>query len=224
MWCLPTYKRPKQCAAVLKCIMAVGCSTPGIVVVNGTDDIEEYSKIALPKDWQMVVLPQNIGCCGAMNWVFNKYPNEPFYGLICDDEWVYSTDWDKKLTAAAGTKYISHANDRWQSGKRIHCYATFGGDLIREIGYWAIPGLWHWFFDDQVEAIANNMNIVRFCEDVLGEHKHYLAGKAKKDDTYKSGESRNGMDHMTFQRWMVTDYPIIKQRLIEFYKKDTPNG
>jgi hypothetical protein len=224
VWCLPTYRRPEQCAAVLKCIIAVGCSTPGIVIVNGTDDIEEYQKIKLPDQWKMVVLPQNIGCCGAMNWAFHNYPDEPFYGLICDDEFIYSAGWDKRLTEAAGTKYISHANDKWQSGKRIHCYATFGGDLIREIGYWAIPGLWHWFFDDQFENIANNLNIVRYCEDVIGEHKHYLAGKTKKDDTYKAGESRNGMDHMIFQRWMLNDYPALKRRLVKFYEKEIPNG
>ncbi len=165
----------------------------------------------------MVVLPQNIGCCGAMNWAFREYPNEPFYGLVCDDEWVYSAGWDKRLIDAAGSKYIAHGNDKWQSGKRQHAYVTFGGDLIRVLGWWALPGLWHWFHDDVFENLSNNLNNTRFCEDVLCEHKHYLAGKAEKDDTYKSGESRNGMDHMIFQRWLINDYPIIKRRLVEFY-------
>ncbi len=225
-WFLPTYRRPKECAAVIRCIMAVGCSTPGVVIVNGLDDVEEYKKIKLPKDWQMIFLPQNIGCCGAMNWAFRNYPNESFYGLLCDDEFIYSAGWDKTLIAAAGTKYIAHANDQWQSSKRQHLFVTFGGDLIRFIGFWALPGLWHWFHDDVFENLSNGLPTSKFCKDVMGEHKHYLAGKAKKDDTYKSGESRNGQDHMIFQRWMATEYPLLKRRLVEFYGeiKEKTNG
>lgn len=218
-WVMPTYRRPKQCEAVLRCIIEIGCSTPGVVIVNGTDDIDAYQKIKLPKGWEMIILPQNIGCCGAMNWYFNKYPNESFYGLACDDEWVYTSGWDKTLVAAAGTKYIAHANDHWQSGKRQHLYVTWGGDLLREIGWWALPGLWHWFHDDVHENLSNGLNNVKFCQDVMGSHKHYLAGKAEKDYTYQSGESRNGIDYLVFQKWMLTEYPALKKRLIEFYKE-----
>lgn len=224
VWVLPTFRRPDKCAEVLKCIITVGCSTPGIVIVNGVDDINEYRKIKLPKDWQMVVLPQNIGVCGAMNWVFNKYPNEPFYGLVCDDEYIYSTDWDKALVAAAGSKYIAHANDGWQSGKRIHLYATWGGDLIREVGYWAIPGLWHWFFDNQWENLVSGLPAVNFCQDIKGAHKHYLAGKTEKDYTYSSGESRAAMDQMVFQNWLITEYPNLKRKIAKLYDGDKTNG
>lgn len=223
-WLLPTYRRPERCAEVIRCINYVGCSTPGTVLVNGTDDVKEYQKIKLPKDWQMVILPQNIGCCGAMNWYFNKYPNEDFYGLICDDELVYSTDWDKTLIAAAGTKYIAHANDGWQSGKRNHLYTTFGGDYLRLLGYWALPGLWHWFFDNCHENLSAGLNNTRFCQDVKGAHKHYLAGKAEKDYTYESGESRNGMDQMIFQDWMINQYPALKRKLAAFYDQEKTNG
>lgn len=224
MWILPTYRRPDKCNDVLKCIIAVGCTTPGIVIVNGMDDYIEYQKIELPKDWQMIFLPQNIGCCGAMNWAFNKYPNEPFYGLLCDDELIYSTDWDKTLTAAAGSKYMAHANDGWQSGKRPHCYVTWGGDLIREVGWMSLPGLWHWYHENAWEMLASGLPMIRFCQDVRGEHKHYLAGKAEKDYTYQAGESRNGNDQMIFQNWVITQYPILKRKLALFYDKDKTDG
>lgn len=224
MWVMPTYRRPKQCADVINCIKAVGCSTPGIVVVNGMDDYMEYQKIQLPKDWEMIFLPQNIGCCGVMNWAFNKYPNEPFYGLLCDDEYIYSTGWDKTLIEAAGTKYVAHANDGWQSGRRQHLFVTFGGDYLRQLGWWALPGLWHWYHDNIHENLAIGLPVDRFCQNVIGEHKHYLAGKAEKDYTYESGESRNGVDQLVFQRWMVTDYPLLKRKLAKFYDMETTNG
>ncbi len=223
-WILPTYRRPDRCAEVIRCINYVGCSTPGIVVVNGMDDYQEYQKINLPKDWKMVFLPQNIGCCGAMNWAFHNYPNEPFYGLLCDDEYIYSSGWDTALVAAAGKNRIAHANDRWQSGKRQHLFVTFGGDLLRELGWWALPGLWHWYHDNVFESLSDGLDISRFCSDIIGEHKHYLAGKAEKDYTYQSGESRNGLDQLVFQHWMINEYPLLKRKLAKFYDMENENG
>jgi hypothetical protein len=219
MWVLPTYKRPDKCQAVLKAIKYVGNSSPGLIVVNGTEDAVAYQKMDLPPNWSMAILPQNIGVCGAMNWAFNRYPNEPFYGLICDDEYVYSTGWDKTLIDAAGAKNVSHGNDKWQSGKRMHAYVTWGGDLIRHLGWWALPGLWHWYHDNVWELLMQGTNAVKFCDTVHCEHKHYLAGKTVKDATYTSGESRAMQDQAIFQQWVMTELPRVRQKLSEFYSK-----
>lgn len=218
MWLLPTYRRPSKCGEVLKAINYVGVSSPGLVLVNGTDDEKAYRALKLPPGWMMEILPVNIGLCGAMNWTFHHYPNEPFYGLICDDEYVYTTGWDQRLIEAADTKYIAHGNDKWQSGKRMHAYVTWGGDLLRQIGWWALPGLWHWFHDDAWEQIASGLNIVKFCEDVYCEHKHYLAGKAEKDKTYLAGESRMMNDRQVYQAWLLTQYPELKRKLPLLYQ------
>lgn len=221
MWVLPTYNRPDKCRDVLKAIIYTGCSTPGLVIVNGTDRLAEYQAIPLPKDWQMVIMPQNIGVCNAMNWAFNRYPNEPFYGLICDDEFVYTTGWDKKLIAAAGSRGIAHGNDKWQAPRRMHMYVTWGGDLLREIGWWALPGLWHWYHDNVWEQLMAGNSAVKFCEEVYCEHKHYIAGKTAKDVTYATGESRASQDQLIFQRWAFNGYPALKSKLDNFYSTNT---
>lgn len=219
MWLLPTYRRPDKCAEVIRCLTFTGCTTPGIVVVNGTDDVEAYQKIKLPSNWQMAIMPNNIGVCGAMNWAFYAYPNDAFYGLICDDEYVYSSDWDKKLIQAAGSNGVAHGNDKWQSGKRMHAYVTWGGDLVREVGFWALPGLWHWYHDNVWEQLMSGRTVTTFCQDVLCEHKHYIANKAKKDITYATGESRAAQDQLVFQKWAFspTGYPAMRDKLDKFY-------
>lgn len=217
MWVLPSYKRPEKCQEVLKAIKFVGTSTPGLVIVNGMDDVLAYQKMTLPDGWKIAILPQNIGVCGAMNWAFNRYPNEPFYGLICDDEYVYTTGWDKRLIEAAGSKYVAHGNDQWMSKHRMHAYVTWGGDLLRHIGWWSLPGLWHWYHDNAWEQLMAGTNAVRFCQDVRCEHKHYLAGKTPKDMTYALGESRAAQDQAIYQQWVMTQYPLMKKKLMEFY-------
>ena len=216
-WVMPTYRRPEQCKKVIDCLTYTGCSTPGIVVVNGLDDVEAYQSIKLPSGWQMAFMPVNIGVCNAMNWAFKNHPNEPFYGLICDDEYVYTNGWDKKLIEAAGNKGIAHGNDKWQSPRRMHLYVTWGGDLLREIGWWSLPGLWHWYHDNVFEQLMAGLPAVKYCENVVGEHKHYLANKAKKDVTYATGESRAKQDQLVYQTWAFREYPVLRKKLEAFY-------
>jgi hypothetical protein len=213
MWLLPTYNRPDKCAAVLDQINSVGCSTPGMVIVNGYEGISQYARMKLPPNWQIIFSPVNLGLCGAMQLHFLNYSSEPFYGLICDDEYVFTPGWDKTLINAAGRFGIAHGNDGWQSETRLHTYATFGGDLIRTVGWWALPNLWHWFFDDIWELIAKDFELKRYCRDVKTEHKHYKSGKAEKDQTYFAAETRSIEDRGRYKTWLTSEYPRTKARL-----------
>ncbi len=198
MWILPTYNRPEKCQAVLDQIIEVGCSTQGVVIINGSTN---YPSLFLPDGWSVIKLPDNLGVCGAMQYAFMLYPNEPFYGLVCDDEYVFTPNWDIILTEAAGKDKIAFGNDGWQSGRRQHGYVTWGGDLIRRIGFLSLPGLWHWYHDDVWEHIAARDNLNVFCEDVRVEHRHYRAQKAEKDHTYEMGMSRHEQDREVFLEW-----------------------
>ena len=119
---------------------------------------------------------------------------------------------------AAGKTRISHGNDHWQSKNRIHTYAVFGGNIVRELGFWAIPGLWHWYFDDFWEKVAHDFRLRRFVPEVRTEHKHYIAEKAEKDDTYIAGESRNQQDCQIYKNFMIDRYPELKERMKEKFK------
>lgn len=213
MWILPTYNRPEQCAAVLSQIEKVGCSTPGIVIVNGYDGIGKYSRIKMPPHWKIFFSPVNLGVCGAMQLHFLNHPFEPFYGLICDDEYVYTPGWDTTLIKAAGRFGIAHGNDGWQSETRLHTYATWGGDLLRTVGWWALPNLWHWYFDDIWEGFARDCGLKRFCRDVQTEHKHYLAGKAIRDKTYAAAELKAVEDLQRYQHWSQNEYPRVRDKV-----------
>lgn len=198
---------------MLRQINEVGCTTPGIVIVQGTETDYSEVKAVLPSDWKITTLPHNHGICGAMQWFFNHHPHEPFYGLVCDDEHVFTPGWDRTLIEAAGKNCISHGNDGWQSERRIHGYATWGGDLLRAVRWWAIPGLWHWYFDDVWERIAADLNLRRWCPEVKVEHKHYLAGKTEKDATYAAGESMSRNDQRVFYAWLNYEWPHLRQML-----------
>jgi hypothetical protein len=189
--------------------MAIGCSTPGVVIINGGD----YSGLRVPHGWDIEIMPENIGLCGAMQHYFRTHPDEPFYGLACDDEYVYTPGWDTTLTKTAGSSFIAFGNDGWQSGRRQHGYVTWGGDLVRKVGFLSLPGLWHWYHDDVWEAIAERMALNRFCPNVHLEHKHYRAQKSEDDETYILGRSRSEADAGVYTKWYNEELPSLIARL-----------
>lgn len=178
-------------------------------------DMYKHIIADLPMGWGMIINDGNLGLCGAMNKVFNMYPNEKFYGMITDDEFVCTDGWDKILAEAAGDWNVSHGNNGWQSDRRIHGFMTIGGELARTVGYLFPQGLWHWFSDDVWERIAYGRGLRRYCQDVKIENKHWMLGNATKDKTYELSESRSGQDHEIFLRWMENDFPSIMKRIWE---------
>ena len=205
MFFLPTYNRPQRLREVL--LSMPPCTEVGIIWVQGDDCTKDYEKVikdCAPKHWKAIFCDKNIGLCQSMNEIFRLYPNERCYGLICDDEFVHTPRWDTTLSDAADRWNFAHGNEGWQSERRIHSYVTVGGDMVRACGWWALPGLWHWFHDDVQEKIANTLGVRKYCKDVKTEHKHYLAGKAVKDTAYTVGESRGAQDQHVYLEWLKT--------------------
>jgi hypothetical protein len=215
-WFIPSFNRPQQCGDLLHQIGTVGSDYPGFVLVNGGERETEYRAIFkqyLPKHWDFAVIKDNIGCVQSANWYFEHYPNDPFYGFISDDESVHTPGWEKMLIDAAGDWRLSNANDGWQSEQRFHGLTTFGGELIRLIGWWGLKGLWHWYGENVWEQINKDFHLRVFCDEVICEHRHHLVRRAAYDDTYKSGESRMDQDNERFNQWISSEYPALKARL-----------
>lgn len=163
---------------------------------------EEYDSIHLPRGWGILHMPVNLGICGAMRHIFDNFPDQPFYGLICDDEFIETQDWDKQLIAAAGRMHLAHANNGDTSKVNPHGFMTFGGDLVRAVGCLAPKGLWHWYIDAFWEIIIKRCDLRIFCKDVLMTEVHHKRGTAPYDETYQAGERLKDEDQKWFIDWL----------------------
>lgn len=218
MWILPTLNRPAQCLEVLETIGDHGCSTPGVVFVNGPEYAAEYERLCGPivdlLGWSLEFHEKNIGAIGALNRTFKAFPDEPWYGFIADDEFITSAYFDEKLIEAAGGWNIAHGNYGFKQ-KRAQGCLCIGGELARALGYIAIPDCWHWFgLDDMWEQLAQRgacENI--FCEDVGIDHRHPLAGAGEMDECYKLGQTRVMEDHYAFSKWVHLEMPPALKRI-----------
>lgn len=205
-------------------MVSSGLSTPGCVFVNGPDQIAAYRKLRLPAKWNIIFLDKNYGLCHVLNLGFRIWPNEKWYSVASDDEFVDHQGFDIKLAEAAGDWNVAHANDGWQSHARIWGLGTFGGKLIRAFGYFAPPGMWHYYHDDWCETWAAELGNRRFCEEIKTRHEHHYAKTAPDDATYQSGRSRWGEDHAVFEKWKRDDWRSQRERISYLMNQSQKTG
>lgn len=230
MWVLPTLSRPKQCAEVLRRIRDSGCTSPGIVFINGHNSPHDYfgtdsdDKLSfIPDGWQIICVSQNIGCIGALNEVFKDFPNEPYYAFIADDEMLSEDsprDWDQRLIAAAGDWKIAHGYEPWNHGKRCQGFPVWGGKLIRAVGYWALPTTWHnfgldshWEWLNAPPAFGGGglYNLVYLPE--IKIHHDRAKPDLIIDECYKLADSAMEKDRQPFWNWVMHDLKPTAERV-----------
>lgn len=200
MWVLPTLDRPAFLRETLFAAMQAGITTPGIVVVNGSPR-DDYADIELPPNWTIEYLPRNLGLCGALNWAFAKFPNEPWYGLIGDDMTPITPGFDVKMLEALKPGGIVSSNDNWQAENGRMTVCMIDGDLMRALGYWMPEGLWHCYSDDFWEMIGNDFQNWTFLRDVVVETRSPFKNDVQQDGTTKIAYMRMAQDKRAFDVW-----------------------
>ena len=134
MWFMPSYGRPERLRQLLD---APGGWPDKVIVLVNEDDPErqEYWHLfdrVLPRNvpWKLCFVPAGSRCADAHRFITEKYPDEAFYGLICDDHWPVTPGWHKALVEAAGRQFISGPAGE-PSFPLLRNVVVLGGDLVR---------------------------------------------------------------------------------------------
>lgn len=217
MFSLPTYKRPDKLKNFIESYKRTGATAPVEVIIQGDSSL--YDGIEYPEHWHILKLDDNIGFVAALNGTFARYPNEPFYGIICDDHEAISEGWDAQLQALAGALNIVSVNDDspvWQ--QRLAGPCAFGGDLIRTAGFIMPPCNWHICGDDWWEMVGRTLGNWLIAPEIRS--KHYCpdwTGEAK-DDTHNSSYRDFHGEMNKYHAWLQTDGNAILERLHGVFK------
>lgn len=113
-------------------------------------------------------------------------------GFMGDDHMPRTYGWDERYLAALrelGTGIV-YGNDLFQ-GHRLPTQVAMTTDIVRAVGYMALPALTHLFVDNLWLRWGRSLDRIRYLPDVVVEHRHPVAGKAQWDDNYarvNSGE------------------------------------
>lgn len=209
MWICPTLGRPERLQELAKSWNRMQPDTKLIVRLwDGDVRLEAYSKLKWPATWHFYTSSKKyLG--PTLNEFFEAYKEEETYGFIADDVVLRTPSGLEHLEAMAAPFYIAYPNDCLQR-YRLCTHFCIGGELVRELGWFALPDMLH-MVDMPWYNIGRNTGLIRYCAQVIFQHKHFLTGTVEKDDTYSVTYRGNVnrpnsqlylQDHGNLKKWL----------------------
>ena len=212
MWILPTRSRPASCLRFINAWKATNASTPVYVRLDDDDsELESLQNLPWPTEFTMHVGPR-IGLSKSINEIFEKYPNEPWYGLLADDVVPQTPHWDQLLVVAAGRINVSYPNDGAENTK-LPTHPCVGGDLVRAIGWFGFPPCYHYFVDTVWQYLGEHLHNIHRLDSVIVEHLHYSFGKSEKDQVYQESGEKIRQDKQAYRAWCKSEGKLLIDRL-----------
>jgi hypothetical protein len=216
MWAFATRNRIKNCERFIQAWLATKASTAVYVRLDLDDpSLEQLQRLSWPDTFEIHV-GQRVRVGEAMQEMFGKYPDEPWYGILADDVIPQTPHWDQRLVQAAGSNRISCANEVHEKAIRI-CHPCVGGDLVRLVGCFAIPTVKHFGSDTLWESIHHCCGLNNKLHDVVLEHAHFNFGQSELDQTYEESQALRRQDKLAYKAWMNENFESIIEKLNQSY-------
>lgn len=197
MWILPSLGRPERAQEVAE---AIPDDPITLRLHLGDPKLEGYVKVKWPKAWTIQISKQ-LSLAETLNWALENYPDEESYGFLADDTIPEPEDWRDALEYNAGYWNVAFPDDGIHRHKLCthHC---IGGRLMRQVGFWALPGLKHNFLDNVWYLIGKNLGCLRYTPYVKFNHRHMIRDASLKDSTYRIGMNYYKHDEAVFREWI----------------------
>lgn len=145
-----------------------------------------YEAIAYPEHFELVIgkRPDGGGSAALIRDFYETHPDLDWYGLLADDVTPLGFQWDKKLVEAAGKSRMAYGPDGI-CNKSCATHPVIGGDLVREIGWLALPGVRHYFIDVALFQTVQSAGLITYVPDAAIRHdtqaQHTRSGWALED-------------------------------------------
>ena len=197
MWCIPSRQRPHRLNKLIAACRVTQMSTPAAVLIDDDDPcLTAYLNLPIPEDW-FVSVGEPDGLSGIYNRAFRAHPREAWYGVLCDDVVPETPEWDLKLIEAAGLDGMAVPAGGETTGGSPHF--VLGGDLVRDYGWLALPGLSRLYIDTVWTDIADERSVYRAMPGVSLRHEHFSNGLALMDATYRKPLAAE--DRKIYENW-----------------------
>lgn len=144
---------------------------------------------------------------GTLNKLAVKYaPLYTHIGFMGDDHCPRTPEWNltvERELDILGTGIV-YGNDLIQ-GATIPTAVFMTSDIIKKLGWMALPGLRHLFVDNQWKSLGEALDALTYLPDVIIEHLHPVAGKTAWDDSYKANNDSTTWDHdeKVYKAWLT---------------------
>jgi hypothetical protein len=208
---VPTRNRVENAVELLEVFYETSeMDDSGILFIVGTEDprLEEYQS-RLPAE-HIITFPER-GLVRALNYVAPSFTREyDAIGFMGDDHRPRTSGWDRhylRNLRELGAGYV-YGNDLLM-GERIPTQVAISSSIIEVLGFFGPPGFIHLCVDLSWKDMGEGLGRIRYLPDVVIEHMHPAAGKAKVDSGYQHANSKMmvKLDEKEYIRWKRDDYP-----------------
>lgn len=221
VWLLPTRKRLKTLQRFLDNAIAMGCRTPGWILVSAEELNSEpgYQTLTLPEGWGLVPT-QSEGMGDKFREVYPYIKELDWVGWLVDDVIPMTPNWDTTLIGGLNGQNVISCNDGFRAPARM-CAPVFSGPLLRAVGWIYPEGFWHTYVDDVWETLGKVTCSWFVCMDVTLKHDDaFQSGKI--DFTHQQSYGKNTADASAFQAWRRNDLDDTIMRILDF--QENVNG
>lgn len=210
--CVATRGRPMRFARLIESFWRTrSCAKLYIRIDDDDPCCESYRAVVLPHYAKLECGPR-VDVAGAMRECLAACPDEDCYAFIGDDTIIHTQGFDARLRDAAGPWGVSYPDDGLK-GVAQATHPFIGGDFLRAIGFWALPGLSHLYTDTTWDFLGRRYGNLTYCPRVLVEHLHWSAGKSERDAIYDHPSA--GRDQQCFLSWTEQFQidPVIAEKI-----------
>lgn len=184
---LPSKGRPDKAKQAIDRFNECRTTAKILLVLN---DGEDYNL-----DVPTIHVPAS-SMCDAVN-IAAKTVDTEFIGFIGDDHHVRTPGFDEIFEHELEDSRIVYGNDLLM-GEKLATHCVMKTEVVKRLGYMAIPGLIHLFMDNFWMELG-----AKYVPEVIIEHMHYSVGKSSEDERYKAVNSTDvfGHDKRIFENW-----------------------
>jgi hypothetical protein len=129
-------------------------------------------------------------------------PHYDYLGFMGDDHRPRTQGWDTKLVQSIGdSPGVSYGNDLFQ-GERLPTSVILSSKIVKVLGYMAPPEFIHMYLDNTWKEWGLGLGNINYLPDVIIEHLHPVANKAKLDTGYVEAESFMIADRLAWEKYV----------------------
>jgi len=175
------------------------------------DDEHHYPRLECVK----YEVNKRLRMVGTLNLLANKYCAEYEYIVFLGDDHRFRTnDWESMfLNDTKEQKYsIFYGNDLLQ-GANIPTAVFISSNIIKILGFMAPTNLVHMYADNFWLELGRALSCLKYYPNLIIEHMHPAANKAKTDVQYTEVDSFTNQDRNSFIHYMNTQFNNDVQKL-----------
>lgn len=227
MWVLPTHKRPEKLRRFLESMTHIDQEEHVLLLVNREDPrMGDYAAVFmnLPRAWD-VWLTEEVTCGEKMNLAFDRFPDEPFYGLLTDDVALGTIGMLQELKQEALQGNFAWPDDGIH-GPRMATHPCAPGKMIRAMGFWAHPHFPQNGLDTVMYRVSENLGLSRYREDLklVVRHPNGVQHNPEWDETYADAAPLNVQAIDAMYRFEEKELPQLLRQVRSVYEQRSVDG